>query len=255
MERGTDDAVEAVDTDPPRGSQPPAAFSFCAVETPNVIGKVYWRPSVHTWVLNILCGRGTTNAHVPGCHEVALREISPRRLSATCVLASSPRAAGPVTIGLVAIVLLDWLQGHRTVEVEELVKRKGHVLLFRVERRRSRRLMTRIFTPSFSGTWPLSRTNLLLKESKPHAKRTAYMRAIAHWNATDRSRRKRINLDANLAQRRHSMDPCGAKTFERLSAIMSLSHVNRMRASVRHCMRKNTHVQMSGQRPCQNGAR
>lgn len=28
------------------------------------------------------------------------------------------------------IVLLDWFQGHRTVEVEELVKRKGHVLLF-----------------------------------------------------------------------------------------------------------------------------
>ena len=49
-----------------------------------------------------LCGRGTTNAHVPGCHKVALREIAPRRLSATCVLAYSHGAAGPVTIGLVA---------------------------------------------------------------------------------------------------------------------------------------------------------
>ena len=38
-----------------------------------------------------------TKAHVLGGHEVALREIAPGRLPATCV-----GAAGPVTIGLVA---------------------------------------------------------------------------------------------------------------------------------------------------------
>ena len=45
------------------------------------------------------------------------------------------------------VVLLDWFSGHRTEEVEELIARKGHILLFmgevpRLSRKSTRRICT-----------------------------------------------------------------------------------------------------------------
>ena len=109
---GTDDAAAAVGTGSPRGSQPSAAFSFSAVDTPNIPGRVQWRPSHHTWVLFA---------------RVDKRERE----------------------------LLADDQGTFAVDPDQSVA------------------------------------------DYMHAKRTTYVRAVAHWNKTDGSRRKRIKLDAD----------------------------------------------------------
>ena len=82
------------------------------------------------------------------------------------------------------IVMLDWYSGHRTDEVRDLIRRKGHVLIYHGGGTTPFTQTTRIYTQSASPYWLSSKTNglsikplswrkkVLTRPQNQHAKRS-----------------------------------------------------------------------------------